>query len=890
LGTPHPRYKLPWCDFAAACGGVVFGWRFLMSLVLRSCRVWMLLLLACGWGSVPARSAITASEVPAFQLRARVVKAGANTPEGKSFTLSFEGLPQPSAKVEPSAWSEWLPFESAQIELLLARYPNSLLHGFPFVLRLLINGATPTTSVQAELKLSEGGQVIPLRGELLGARLGIMLWRDKDGKAQAGTMADYNRRYWPAFEHARPADAKRPRLFPLVDRFVSGDDDLLAWREGIGALSRGGFNALMVPPSRELGSLLREKGLRTAWATYTPEGGVLPFSENGEPSTTPEDTEKWAQSEAKPYLDAGFAPREMAMFAMSDEPGWYYPHITEQAARDAEVLIRFRKYLRAQGLSPTQLGAAAWLAVMPSTQRHATSLPQKRLFYWTARFFNWDSSQHYARSVRALEKAFYPGLPVYTNFNNFAGRFYTPGPFGNNGRKDSPDAAIAAQDWPEFGRARAGTLLVTEDWFSDANAPQWSFYMARLGAAGRRSGVDAGAFLIPRVAGDRPDGLLQKILTIAGSGGKGIHYFVFGPEYVFPGNCYSERDLETLVPQMARAHSMIAESEDVLWPARRQPSPVAILSPRSANAWDARDENGVVIVDPTNTNQNSSTVDYQAEVFNLYTALQHANVPADFVDEDDLSPAGLSNIKVLYVTEPDIPEENQRALVQWVRGGGTLVTVSGAGARDRYDEPCSVLSAATGLGDARPPLLLKSGVAVPVAGRGRGATGDFTAYGARGTMATAANEREIEAKFEDGSAAIVSRGVGRGRAVHFAWLPGLSYFQSATATASGLKTGYSEPIRNAILSPVRAAGVEAPVVLSMAQVEAPMLVAKNGAVVTLLNWTGSPQPNLQMTVRAPFAVRSARSTTRGDLKFSRSAGGITLSLPLDAADIVVLRP
>lgn len=40
---------------------------------------------------------------------------------------------------------------------------------------------------------------------------------------------------------------------------------------------------------------------------------------------------------------------------------------------------------------------------------------------------------------------------------------------------------------------------------------------------------------------------------------------------------------------------------------------------------------------------NRATVDYLAEVFDLYLALQHANIPVEFIDEDDLSPQGLND-------------------------------------------------------------------------------------------------------------------------------------------------------------------------------------------------------------------------------------------------------
>ena len=32
----------------------------------------------------------------------------------------------------------------------------------------------------------------------------------------------------------------------------------------------------------------------------------------------------------------------------------------------------------------------------------------------------------------------------------------------------------------------------------------------------------------------------MKMMAIVASGGKAIKFYVFGPEYNFPGNCYSE--------------------------------------------------------------------------------------------------------------------------------------------------------------------------------------------------------------------------------------------------------------------------------------------------------------------------------------------------------------
>ena len=115
---------------------------------------------------------------------------------------------------------------------------------------------------------------------------------------------------------------------------------------------------------------------------------------------------------------------------------------------------------------------------------------------------------------------------------------------------------------------------------------------------------------------------------------------------------------------------------------------------------------GMLSSDATNTNLNGATVDYMAEVFDLYLALQHANIPVDFLEEDDLTAEGLSPYRVLYVTEPDIPAEHQRGIANWLRAGGTLVTVSGAGQYDRYHEACSILAEATGIREERRERLL----------------------------------------------------------------------------------------------------------------------------------------------------------------------------------------
>jgi hypothetical protein len=836
-----------------------------------------------------ARGQPAADDVPLFSLRARVTAAGGAKPDGKNFHFQWSGIASEKAEAAGDGWSGRLPFARPQAEATLKGYPAIYLKRYPLVVRLQVTPVADPTAVEAELEFAGGADapasVVKLDGELFGPTLGILVWRDDDRKPRAATMAAYNRRYWKHLETVEVPPDERPRRFPFVDRFIGGDDDRIAWREGIAALDRAGFSSIMLPPSAPVRDLLvAAGGRRTSWAVYSPPGYAFDF----DPKHTPESLAAWARGQAEPYRKAGYAADDMAVFALSDEPGWYYPQAFEQVAGDPAALGRFHRYLEAQGLAPADLGAATWADVKPLGRGAAKSLPERRLFHWTMRFFAHESARYFADSTRALEAAFAPRMPIFTNWNFFSGRFYVPGPVANNRDKRSPDAAMGGHDWFEFARLRGGTMLWTEDWFGDGQAWQWSFYCAKLRSAAAKGGIEFGGYVIPRTAGDRADGILQKILCVVGSGGKAVKYFVFGPEYNFPGNCYSER--AEVLPKMAEAHRLVGKAEELLWPGRRPRPEVAILAPRSAQTWDARDQEiATGINDATNNQLNRSTVDYMAEVFDLYLALQHDNIPVDFVEEEDLSPAGLAAYRVLYVTEPNLPEEQQRGLAEWVRGGGTLVTVTGAAARDRYDEPCTVLSSALGFRETdRERKIIADVKSLPRSATATTGAGPIAAVGPRGGFAAA--PEGVTLRFDDGGPAILERQVGKGRAIHFAWMPGMSYWASADRTVDRMPAGFSAAIRAEIVRPARLAGVRPPVQTDRPLVETPLLVSERGAAVTLLNWTGEKIPSLRTTLALPFAPATIESVRHGRLEFTRAADGVTVELPLDAADILLARP
>jgi hypothetical protein len=226
--------------------------------------------------------------------------------------------------------------------------------------------------------------------------------------------------------------------------------------------------------------------------------------------------------------------------------------------------------------------------------------------------------------------------------------------------------------------------------------------------------------------------------------------------------------------------------------------------------------------------------------------------------------------------------------------------MAGAGSRDEFDAESTSFNTLLGLNsrtlefkDSDPKTNFhRNGI------MGVSAVGNITFNGALGTakipaysLKSTANVKsaQVVGTWDDGSPAATINSSGQGRAIFIGAFPGLSYARGSNMSKDGLTTEYPADVRNLMLAPLRLAGVKPHVELSVPVVEAVVQDGDAGSVVTLVNYTMKPIDEITMKVRTAKPVKRVVSVSSGqEVKFTSTADGITMKLPLKLTDFVKL--
>lgn len=691
-------------------------------------------------------------------------------------------------------------------------------------------------------------------------------------------------------EQIGPKPEERPKRFILSTDMRGMELPVL--ESEMTALRALGLNTLCLGGNTipQWGELAKKCGFdRTTFRIY-----YTPYFEY--PPSDPKVREDFFSKFAQGMAGTGYSPSDLALFAIADEPGWYYPSALEafrngfQAGDERwmplpkeKILADFHDYLRSQGLKPQDLGCDSWEQVEIVSEPKPDDSRSRRLYYQSVKFANHSCSLSYADATRAVEKAFGPQTYAWHNSNHRNLIIAHAG-----WRTDLENRIIASPEWFDFARSRGANMLWAGPWISDGNetTQNWSFHIDLLRSAARANNLPLGAYLIPGwiIPEDRPEILQLQICDLVGHGVKAIDYWTYGPAYIYDG---WSRDRYTFEP-MAESHKMMGRVEDLLYPGQKRKAEVALLYPISAQIWNLNE--GIW----------EYNVGFLAELQMEYLALTHDHYPVDFLCEEDVAAGGLEGYKALYITAPNIAVSAQQKIREWVAKGGFLFATAGAGQKNEYDEDVHILDDVLGLtsqtvertaegkygqreGIPRLPTL----GSVSLAKSGLYPRRSFVAIGYRSAVQVSAGA-EVLGKFRDGSPGVVLNSFGKGKSLFFATLPGVAYCRSARPKPNQYTTGYRARERELITVAAKAAGVVRPVEVDYPLLETSLLESEKGFVVSLINFSAQPIENAEVLVRGVGKVSSVKSAARGELAYRREGNSIRFSLPVGYSDFVAI--
>lgn len=827
---------------------------------------------------------VLGNRVSDFRVRVTLLEAHPKTgAPPAAFPVTLDAYPK-QAKLggltvgQPSAWVNLDPLLRDQMGPLVA----ALTVGGPVLDRL-----------KARLEIAQGDKLLKTMtdevqsGTLLCLLPGYGFEPPAARTAAIELLSEHARKYLAAARAVALKPQDRPRQFVIsCYQLMGGQGHLRQLQDAAETVSSLGFNTVNayawpgIPPAK-LDAVLDAHGLsRRSQAVYNPPS----YFDFDQEKMNPAALDRWASDFAAQIGPTnGGTPGDVVDFKLADEPGWYYPTMLREVRNNPAWLERFRAYLREQGLRPAELDAADWSTIYPTGAAAARALPQRKLFYWTMRFFSDSASRGHLLATQALERAYKRPMSTVVNWNNFANRWYMASPnqkIANNPISD-PDSAYGGFSWFQSGRLSAHTLW-TEDWFGDQDAQTWSYYGDLLRSGAMLGKREFGGYVVGGVLGAHPEGGKYKILSLIGHGAKTVDLYTWGPELLFPGNCWSE-SLSVYRP-IAEALGLVGRAERLLYPGRPARGKVALAMPGSSALWEA----------------DARVPYYLQEVTALHHALIHAGYTVDFVDEQDLADGALAarGYTTLYLTQPNVALKAQEAIRTWVRAGGTLAATPGAATADEYNTPTTVLDEVLGLRARKPvrdPAVFagewesqpESGAVTlsdPAFGTGvlpvKGPLLPLELNGARpvGTV-------------NGGTAEITTHPFGNGTALAYGYYPGAQYWGSPDRSdRTHLPRDWSEALRLPAVAPARLAHTPTPVIVSTAGVEACRLESPKGIAVVLLNWTDRPLKSVKITIPGAGKFRKVTSVERGPVGGVLHRGAAAVELPLKSVDVLLLEP
>jgi hypothetical protein len=753
-----------------------------------------------------------------------------------------------------------------------------------------------------------------------------------------------------------PTPVPQATQFVFATTFDSGFDfDLDTYRRGFETLRHMGFNCPIPINKPEAGYSNQTPQHRQAqldaglpsWAASNyarPPGNGFEWKDwssgdVGVGGPTSSGYLAWAQEVYNRHVAAGYAPADLKLIVMYDEPSWFYPWEVEVAnlgtatvetphpqagyTETGDVAVaqaRFQAYVQtlvdASGnpYVPADFGGAAWTDIhLTGIDKQAGTLQERRRFAATARFLPWHFADLVGQRGRSsLLAKFGVPVPVGFDMNNFVGRSVSRGqsPAGGQWSQQHPTntMGLGAPDWFYTGR-RGCDFAASDGWFGDYFAWTWSFRSSIF-----RMTQEPSNLLIPMYSG-RLDGMYQQLLACAVHGAKKWQVYQMSPEYVRPSETMGERAYNTAngnVSGLSGAMKVLAQTEDLSGPGRPLTGrKVAILFSRPSQAFDAF--GNFEIQDSLNGNIRGLSVDWVLDQIGFFEALAlHMGVPVDWLDDEDVIAGNLNAYDLLYVAGPNVSGRAGSLITAWVNAGGKLVTSVGAGRYDWDNEPLAApLCNLGGLTETpRARVAVTNIFTLNVAGgvpdgtklvdiyttadssRVTTLVGATTAAADMRTGLSGAASGNVVARYaDDNSVALVDVPVGSGRHLHWTCPAGMAYSYNGGQPTGDALPPYSDPKvvvhRDLLVTrPLSYSTYKRPVEVDQPMYECGVLTSAGGWAIVVLNWTGAASGTRNFRIRPPFTPTSVKLPDGSTVAVTTTSDGFTFSAPVGSGTVL----
>jgi hypothetical protein len=560
----------------------------------------------------------------------------------------------------------------------------------------------------------------------------------------------------------------------------------------------------------------------------------------------------------------------------------------------------FREWLKAMGLKPSDFGAKDWSEVRPNVYRPTgeADAPRMPKDPWLPEP-GWSLLAYYSRRFNCYASArlFTPLRDAFEKANEAKRKALASG---------DPNSPAAKQPWVYSFALRGNTFLMgghSLDFFDfyrhadngfvyetsnrDPRVWQWDSYLCDVGrVVSEKMGKRFGIYVKPHRGAP-----IQRALAALSRGGKFLFWYTYGPDYS-KGDSFSQRP-DDLV-RVSRAARLIGAAEDVLYDAAwARPAEVAVVRPLSSEYW-------------------GSAADWENGKW-VYTALAHAHVPVDPLDEEMLATEDLSRYKAIYVSGSHLKRAAAKKLADWVKAGGTLYTSCGGLAFDEANQPLDILQPVLGLKKRNPPQLWcevrRYGATTLSTFKDVKPAPDGAAVSGKGafernfkpTVGREALEpgegTDTLAKFADGTPAATRHPFGKGQAYVVGLFAGLEYAARVHREDFDMSLDFDSGLRGFVAAPALEA-VKPVVATSQPLVEGILVrhPTTGKRAVALMNWAYKgrelvPCENLTVAIRgAGHVSRVTAAWLDKQLPITKSPDAITVTLPrLDEAEVLLLQ-